>query len=256
MSARITSEEDVKLASPDMDLPIPKTSFSASQKFFAELLGTQFLVFIGSAIGCITHDLVAASFGGSFIVCGMIYIFGPISGAQFNPAVSVPMFLRGFLTGFELFYYTIAQTIGAFMGSGLVGVLRKGNFEELGTTHIQPTLIQMGGKNEIDAWCYLSALFCETVMTFILVMIVFGSTVKRNRFENLTGIIIGFTLTFLTMAAFRITGGSFNPVRSLAPAVLQFFFGGNKEPLYQIWIYFVGPLSGGIIASFISIFFL
>jgi aquaporin Z len=193
-----------------------------------------------------------------FVVGSLIYIFGRISGAHFNPSVSIPMFLHGKITLFELFYYSIAQLLGGFIGSLLVALCNKGKFDRLSSTQIGEYLIKYDNQNEtnIDIWCYISALLCEFILTFGLVMVVFASNVKQNNFNNLTGLVIGITLIMLIFTGFYISGGSMNPVRSIPPAVYEAIIGGNSKAIKQIWIYIIGPIGGGIAASFVSLYFM
>lgn len=230
--------------------------YSMGQKFFSEFIGCIFLLFIGSGIGLYTNgDIVPVVLANGFVVGALIYIFGRISGAHFNPSVSIPMFLRGKLTLRELIYYTIAQFSGGFVGSLFVALCNKGKFDKLSSTQIGNYLKQLDGKNELDTWCYISAFLCEILLTFGLVMVVFGSTVKRNNFKNLTGLIIGITLTMLIFTGFNLSGGSMNPVRSIPPAVYE-AINGNNTAIKQIWIYIFGPITGGILASFVSLYFM
>lgn len=235
-----------------------ENNYSIGQKFISEFIGCVFLLFIGSGIGVFTDgDIVPVVLSNGFVVGALIYIFGRISGAHFNPSVSIPMFLRKKLSFFELIYYTIAQFLGGFVGSLLVALCNLGKFDRLSSTKIGEYLIKYDNINakEIDTWSYVSALLCEFLLTFGLVMVVFASTVKNNNFENLTGLIIGATLIMLIFVGFNLSGGSMNPVRSIPPAVYEAIFGGKNEAIKQIWIYIIGPISGGILASIVSLNF-
>ena len=108
-------------------------------------------------------------------------------------------------------------------------------------------LKNLNDNNEIDAWCYISAFFCEVCITFILILVVLASTIEKNKYKNLTGLIIGFTLTMLIFTGFNISGASMNPARSLAPAFFEAVIGGNTTAIKQIWIYFFGPMAGSIL---------
>ena len=228
--------------------------YSVGQKFFSEFIGCIFLLFIGSGVGLYTNgDIVPVVLANGFVVGALIYIFGRISGAHFNPSVSIPMFLRHKLTLTELIYYTIAQFSGGFVGSLFVALCNKGKFDKLSSTQISNYL--KDGKDELDTWCYISAFLCEILLTFCLVMVVFGSTVKRNNFKNLTGLIIGITLTMLIFTGFNLSGASMNPVRSIPPAVYE-AINKNTTAIEQIWIYIFGPITGGILASFVSLYFM
>ena len=252
-------QEKVEIKNLESIKNIQDNNYTVKQKFLSEFIGCIFLLFIGSGIGVYTHgDIVPVVLANGFVVGALIYIFGRISGAHFNPSVSIPMYLMGKITLIELVYYTIAQFSGGFVGSLLVALCNKGKFDRLSSTQIGSYLIQYDDKNatEIDLWSYISALLCEFILTFGLVMVVFASTVKKNNFNNLTGLIIAVTLTMLIFTGFYLSGGSMNPVRSIPPAVYEAIIGGNSTALKQIWIYIIGPISGGILASLVSLYFL
>lgn len=250
-------KEKVEIKNMDSLPELQNNNYSKGQKFFSEFIGTLFLVFIGSGIGVYTKgDIVPVVLANGFVVTSLIYIFGRISGAHFNPSVSIPMYLRNKITLSELIYYTIAQVTGGLLGSLCVALCNKGKFDRLSSTKIGDYLIKLDGKEELDVWCYISALLCEFFLTFGLVMVVFASTVKRNNFNNLTGLIVGVTLIMLIFTGFHISGASLNTVRSLAPALYEAILGGNTTAIKQIWIYIIGPISGGILASYVSLFFM
>ena len=254
------SEEKEKAEIKDIE-PIPINSnshYSVGQKFFSEFIGSFFLLFVGSGIGVFTRgDIVPVVLANGFVIGALIYIFGRISGAYFNPSVTIPMYLTGRITKYELFYYSIAQLGGGFLGSLFVALCNKGNFDRLSSTQIGDYLKKYDDENsdDIDLWCYISATICEFVLTFGLVMVVFASTKKENNFNNLTGLIIPITLIMLIFTGFNLSGGSMNAVRSIPPAVLEAIFGGKTEGIKQIWIYIIGPIGGGITASFVSSYF-
>lgn len=256
-----SAEDKEKVEIKDIDsLPSLKDgNYSLGQKFFSELIGCIFLLFIGSGIGVYTRgEIVPVVLANGFVVGSMIYIFGRISGAHFNPSVSIPMYLNGKLTLTELGYYLVAQLSGGFIGSLLVALCNKGKFDRLSSTQIGQYLIKYDDQNKtkIDIWSYISALLCEFILTLCLVMVVFASTVKKNNFNNLTGLIIGMTLVMLIFTGFYLSGGSMNPVRSIPPAVYESIIGGDNTAIKQIWIYIIGPISGGILASFTSLYFM
>lgn len=226
---------------------------SLQQKLIAEFLGTAFLVFVVTGIGHFTVSkyklekttpiFVAynGGFEGALVLTSMIYIFGKISGAHFNPAVSIPMFLREKITLQECIFYIVAQILGAFFGSILVGLCSQGNFENLSSNAFE----------EHSAWSYFSCFICEFLLTFVLVLAIFASTIERNNFGNLTGLIVGNTLYFLGITGNNVSGASLNPARSIAPAIIT-LFSGETTPIKQLWLYIVAPILGGISAGYIS----
>ena len=186
----------------------------------------------------------------AFSVLFLIYCFAKISGAHFNPAVSLPLYLYGSITLKELILYFIAQLVGSFLGCVCIALSRKGRFEELNATKISDYLIHVNGGKKIDAWCYISCLFTEIFGTFMLDFFVFAISQKNNQLGPSLGLCFAGLLICLIFTGCNISGSSFNPTRSLAPAVLQAISGGDKKPIQQIWIYIVGPFTGGILAFF------
>ena len=118
-------------------------------------------------------------FEAAFVLTSMIYIFRRISRAHFNPAVTIPMFLRKKITVIECGYYIVPQIIGAFLGSIFVGLCNKGDFKNLAGNVI----------NGEEGWNYFSCFFIEIILTFGLVFVIFASTIKENNFGNLTDLL-------------------------------------------------------------------
>jgi aquaporin Z len=228
-----------------------KKKYKLYQKFIAELMGTTMMVYhcCGAAVfnkGVLYVGVLSSSFSILFL----IYCFINISGAHFNPALSLPLYMKGFITLKELIAYIIAQLIGAFLGCCFIALSRKGRFEELNATKIQEYLIHVNGGMNIDAWCYISCIFSEIFGTFMLDFFIFCISEENSKIGNTIGLAFGGILTALIFTGSNISGSSFNPVRSLAPAVLQAISGGDTDPLKQIWIYVIGPLAGGILSFY------
>ena len=228
-----------------------KIKYTLLQRFFAELAGTCLLVFgsVGGPIFC-DSGIIASSLLSGFTITCVVHIFHKISMAHYNPAVSISCFLKKYLTLKEMLIYILAQVLGAFAGCIFIALCRKGNFDKLGATKIQQYLININDGEEIDAWCYISALICELLSTSIIITFVYSISEKNNNLGNALGLIFGATIIMLVLLAGNLTAASFNPARSLAPAVLQAIAGGDKDPIKQIWIYIIGPIGGGVLSFF------
>ena len=225
---------------------------STKQKFLAECIGTLLLIFICCGVGVYTDfDIVPTVLAGGLIVTGLVYLFQKVSGAHFNPIVSIPMYIIKKINARELFYYICAQIIGSLLGSLLLALCRRGKFDILSSNKVGIYLINLTENKEIDTLCYTSALFCEVFCTFILLMVVLASTVEKNNFGNLTGLIVGITLVFIIFTGFNISGAYLNPVRSFAPAFWEAVIGGNTTAIKQIWIYILGPFAGSALATLV-----
>jgi len=201
------------------------------KKYFAEGIGTFFLVFFGTGaiivdhqFGVLGHLGVSAAFG--IVVMVVIYAFGSISGAHINPAVTIAFSLTDRFKKRLVPGYLIAQCIGALLGSALIGFILSPQLE-WGQTIPQTT--------------QMSSFFLEIVLTCLLmVVILFVSTDKRM--YRFTGITVGSTVGLGALLGGPISGASMNPARSIAPAL----FSGSYDGL---WIYMTAPIIGAAVAS-------
>lgn len=202
----------------------------------AETLGTFILVFLGTGSvmvnqisqGAISHVGISLVFGA--IVTALIYTLGHISGAHFNPAVTLAFWLSGFFPGKRVVVYILAQCTGAIAAS-MVLRLTFGLVANLGAT--------LPLK---DNW--LQSLLLETVLTFILMFVIFGSGLDRRAPIGFAGIAIGLTVAVEAAVMGPITGASMNPARSLAPALV----GGLWQ---HHWVYWVAPILGAQLAGLV-----
>jgi glycerol uptake facilitator-like aquaporin len=213
------------------------SKLTSNQKiFFAEIIGT-FVVVV-----CATGSVVLnAKFNGTigswfeafapFVgVCLMVYAFGKISRAHFNPAVTVSYFITKHITKTQLPIYFGAEAIGAFLGMIFVK-----NF--IGTeAHL--------GVNAPNYLFPLWMIFGVEVLATALLMAVIMCVVHTNGLRGFSGIaiggIIGLDIFFLAF----ISGASMNPIRSLVPAV----FSGVYD---NLWLYWTAPFIGSTIVGIV-----
>jgi aquaporin Z len=214
-------------------------------KFAAELFGTFVLVFAGLCTAVIAggevHNVgVALAFGLSLMA--MAYTLGPISGCHINPAVTLGMLLSRRMGFTEAVGYWIAQIIGAIIAAGVVLFIAKG--APAGYNAAVAGLAANGYADHSPGGYSLAAAFvAEMFLTMLLVLTVLGSTDNRAP-AGFAGIPIGLILTVLILAGIPVTNGSFNPARSIGPAV---YVGGWA--LRQLWLFIVAPMAGGVLAS-------
>lgn len=250
MSANDDSENVNVLKEQQVIIKDFEKKFTYQQKFMAEFLGTSILVFVvtGTPLFSFIKQKLDKNFDphaynggfeGALVLTSIIYMFGRVSGGHFNPAVTIPMYMRGKINFGECTYYIIAQILGGFFGTFLVGLCSQGNFNNL-----CPNTFEV-----YNSWSCASCFFCECILTFILVSVIFASTVKKNNFANLSGFIIGTTLYFLGTVGNNVSGPSLNPARSIAPAIIM-EFNGETKPFKQLWLYILGPICGGLIAAY------
>ena len=202
------------------------------RKYIAELIGTFALVFCGTGAiiinqesgGAVTHLGIAITFG--LIVGAMIYAFGDISGAHFNPAVTLAFYVAKLFPRKEIIPYAISQTIGGCLASVTLYMLFPNNLL-LGST--QP------------AGSAMQSFVLELLLTYFLMLVILFVSFGAKEKTQFAGIIIGAVVLFEALFAGPICGASMNPVRSLAPALVS----GHLE---NLWIYIFAPILGALIA--------
>ena len=225
--------------------------YKLHQKILAEFLATMLFVFGVICSNFYNPTCPAVAVLGSACIGGvMIYIFGRVSGAHFNPAISLALFIRQKLSAVELGLYIAAQIVGSFIACLLFVLVRRGHFNIMMGTEIGPLLYDEddGGK---DGWSYMGALIMEIILTFILIMFILASCEKDNYLGPSLGLAFAATICACAAMGGNVSGGSMNPARSIAPAFIQLFDGEFKNPIKQIWIYIVGPFIGAIIAALV-----
>ena len=202
------------------------------KKLLAELLGTFCLVFAGTGAivinaasgGVIGHTGIALTFG--LIVLAMIYIFGDVSGAHLNPAVTIAFAGSGRLPWNAVPGYLVAQVTGAFAASGVLGLLF-------------PTDALLGAT--LPSGSATQSFVLELILTAILMLTILSVSTGAKEKGVTAGIAIGAVIALEAMFAGPICGASMNPVRSLAPAVVS----GHTE---HLWIYLAAPVLGALLA--------
>ena len=223
--------------------------YTLTQKILGELIGTMLFVYGVCCSNVFGNETECAIIGSCCMGGVIIYIFGRISGAHFNPAVSLALFLRHKLSAMELGLYIIAQIIGGFIGCVLLGLCRRAHFKEMAGNCITDHLILLGNEYKKTGWCYVSAFLFEIFGTFVLVLFILASCERDNYLGPTLGLAFSSVLIALSGIGGRVSGCSLNPARSFGPALMQVIAGGNKDPIKQIWIYIVGPLLGAVIAA-------
>ncbi len=222
------------------------TPISPTKKYIAELIGTMVLVLMGCGSAVIAGYAignVGIAFAFGLAVLAMVYAIGAISGCHINPAISISMFVAGKLSAKDTALYVVFQCVGAIIGAGILYSIAVGqsNFD---------IAINGLGQNGYAAaspahYNLVSAFIAEIVLTFIFLLVIFGSTSERAP-KGFAGLAIGLTLVLIHLVAIPIDGTSVNPARSLGPAL---FVGGTA--LSQLWVFIVAPIIGGILAAIV-----
>ena len=223
------------------------------KKLFAEFFGTYWLVFggCGSALFAAGIPNLGIGFAGVALAFGltvltMAYAVGHISGGHFNPAVSFGLWAGGRFPAKDLVPYIISQCVGALAGAGTLFIIWSGKAgNAINNTQAGAFASNGYGAFSPDGYSLASAFIAEFVLTLFFLLVILGAT---DKFANgrFAGIAIGLALTLIHLISIPITNTSVNPARSLSQAI---FTGG--EPLSQVWLFWVAPILGAIVAGFL-----
>jgi aquaporin Z len=188
---------------------------------------------------------ISLAFGLAVLV--MVYAIGSISGCHINPAISISMLVAGKLSVKDTAFYVVFQCVGAIIGAGILYAIAVGN---PGYNLALYGLGQNGyGTASPAGYNLTSALITEIVLTFIFLLVIFGSTSERAP-KGFAGLSIGLSLVLIHLVAIPIDGTSVNPARSLGPALFAGLTSGSVA-LSQLWLFIVGPIIGGILAALV-----
>jgi aquaporin Z len=203
------------------------------RRLTAEALGTAALVFVAAgadAAGRLSDgEVSAAAKAGApgLLVMALIYALGDASGAHFNPVVSLAFALKRLFPWAWLLPYWAAQLGGALVGAVAVRAM----FGEAAAAGIsRPALVDAG-----------TAVAIEAILTAILVTVILGTADRHRLIGPNAAIAVGATIALCGLVAGPLEGASMNPARSFGPAVAGASLG-------DLWIYWVGPLIGAVIA--------
>lgn len=228
------------------------------EKYIAEVLGTMILILLGDGVVANVVLKKTKGAGGGWIVITTgwalavaipVYIFGGISGAHFNPAVTVALAAVGKFPWAEVPGYIIAQLIGGFIGAFLVYVFYYNHYQAtddkgaiLGTFCTGPAI-----NNKF--FNFVS----EFIGTFILLFGILGITTQ----EMATGVqpfAVGLLIWVIGLSLGGTTGYAINPARDFAPRLAHYIFPvpnkGDSEWQYA-WIPVVAPILGGVFGALV-----
>ncbi|MBY0472632.1 MIP family channel protein [bacterium] len=202
-------------------------------KAVAEAIGTFALVFAGCGAvmvserfpGSISGSAIPLVFG--LAVAAMIYAVGHISGAHFNPAVTLAFVVARHFPKREVLSYWLAQFFGAVTAISLLYLLLPAGNTYGATIPVVPTLQALG-------W--------EIVLSFFLMFVIIAVATDTRAVGVMAGAAIGATVILCALVGGPVTGASMNPARTLAPAIFQ----GRLD---VFWIYLVGPSVGTTLAA-------
>lgn len=199
--------------------------FGSMNKLMTELIGTFFyvLVFV------LTGNPLAVG----VMLMVMVYMGGHISGAHYNPAVTLGFFLRGKVNIVEAGKYWVFQMLGAILAGFTASYL----LAKAGT-------VAPGNAGSAGQWLLVEGLF-----TFALCLVVFNvADTAATKGNSYYGLAIGLTITAAAFAGGKISGGAFNPAVGLGPNIVALLKGNSGAMTPAIWLYTIGPCVGSALA--------
>lgn len=226
ISGFLARQEEIVKSMPAREMP---------RVYFAEILGTWMLVMVAAGGGVIAG--VAGGAAGpaqvvapALMVAASIYVLGPISGAHYNPAVTLAFAIRQDFPWRHVVPFWICQLAGAMLAAFVLKAIYTTKYG-LGLT--QPN------------HGVLTSMVMEMILTFLLVTIILGTASDRKIVGTNAALAVGFTIALDGLFAAPISGASMNPARSLGPAIVDW-------NLADQWIYIVGPCAGAAIACVVA----
>lgn len=220
-----------------------------TKRLSAEFLGTLWLVLggCGSAVLAAAFPNLGIGFAGVALAFGLTvltgaYALGHISGAHFNPAVTLGLWAGKRFPAGEILPYMVAQVLGALAGAGILFVIASG---KVGFNVTGGFASNGFGAHSPGGYEILSVFVAEVVMTFFFLVVILGVT-HRLAPAGFAPIAIGLCLTLIHLISIPVSNTSVNPARSTGPAL---FAGGWA--ISQLWLFWIAPLLGALLAGFI-----
>ncbi len=197
------------------------------KRYVTELIGTFFLVFtIGMVV---VAGTAAAPLAIGSMLMVMVYMGGHISGAHYNPAVTIAVYLRGAMEKRDILPYIGAQLLGAWLAASAVHLIT-------GETFAPAPGADYGA---------IQALLSEIIVTFALVLVILNvATSKATEGNSYYGLAIGFTVMAGAYSVGDISGAAFNPAVGAGPIIVDALAGDGS--FSNLWIYIVGPVLGSL----------
>ena len=204
------------------------------KNYITEFIGTFFLV--------LTIGLTGNPIAIGVMLMVMVYMGGHISGAHYNPAVSIAMIIRGVLSVKEAVKYIISQIVAATLAAFLVNWLFSASTEEI------HQIMKVSADVNNVGYSTLQILLVEAIFTFALVLVILNvATNSKTEGNSYYGLAIGFTIMAAAFAGGEISGGAYNPAVGIGPAVASL----SNDYFPDLWYYIVGPITGSILAAYV-----
>lgn len=254
MSGIVTAEDEIPMLQTKTQTHPHAHPLKKWKPFLAEFVGTFVFAFVTETAAVATSKasqeenmlagIIIGALVNGFTLVGVIYSLGPVSGAHFNPAVTVAAMCARQLSPTKALGYIISQILGGLLGTSWVLLVHPD------AEHAKNGALGLFVLSDSINW--VRGFFVEAVMTFILVFVIFCVVLNPHvTVEDATNghiaplfapIAVGFTVTANILGANGLTGGCMNPARALGPIIIT-----NTWRNAQVYI--LGPLIGGIAAS-------
>ena len=226
------------------------------EKFLAEMIGTMILILLGDGVVANVllkktkgnnSGLIVITTGWAFAVAIPVFIFASISGAQFNPTVTISLAVIGDMPWSEVPFYIIAQVIGAFLGAVLVFLTYYKHFEETEDK-----------DSKLGIFCTMPAIrdykwnfITEFIGTFILMFGIMGIGASKMA-AGISPIAIGLLIWVIGLSLGGPTGYAINPARDFGPRLAHFLLpikNKRDSDWAYSWIPIIAPILGGIVGT-------
>lgn len=211
----------------------------------AEFIGTFFLVLagtaaataavLGSAIAGQPANSLAVALSFGLVLAALVSALGHISGAHFNPAVTLGLAATGKFPWKYVLPYICTQLVGAGLASLSVLLIFGSKAYEVA---------KLGATYPVTGTNSFKVLFVEFLITFLLMLIVVAVATDKRASGSIAGIAVGFGLCAAILIGGPVTGGAVNPARALGPMVVA-------HDLAYWWVYVTGPIAGAVSAAFL-----
>lgn len=210
--------------------------------FILVLMGVGAALFMG--LGNNGTLTVGLAFGVAVVVGATA--FGAISGAHFNPAITVGVWMSGRFPGRDVAPYILAQLVGASLAGGAlyaITIMNPGIPDASAAQEVMATGANAFGPGVGGGWGVGAALLVEVIATAILVLAVLSST-SVKAVKGFAPFTIGLALAFTLVLTIPVTNGSVNPARSTGIALFA-----GADPLSQLWVFWLAPIVGAVIVG-------
>jgi len=214
---------------------------SMPERLTAEFIGTLTLIFVGAGsivmlttFGLLPAGILGVAFAHGIAIAVMVSALGHVSGAHFNPSVTIGAWITQKIKSTDAIAYIVAQLAGGTGGALLLRAsLPKKVLEQAG--YGTPAVVKGLSNGQ--------AVLIEAILTFFLVWVVFATAIDpEGAFNKIAGLAIGLVITMDILMGGLFTGAAMNPARHFGPALI----GGQWS---NWWVYWVGPIAGAIVAA-------